>query len=95
MSDKGDFLAGLIVGGVIGLAVGVFFAPDAGDQTRTVVRERATDTLDRVRDVGGRLREGVDRVREGVTQVAGTVRERFSSADEQAAADVPAGDPIA
>lgn len=85
MNDRGDFLAGVIIGGLIGLTLGVLFAPDAGEQTRTVVRDRAMDTMERVRDAGDRLREGVGRVRESVGQVGGTVRERFGAADEQAA----------
>jgi gas vesicle protein len=87
MDDRGDFLAGLLIGGLVGLVVGVCFAPDSGEQTRSVIRDRASEALDRVRDAGGRLREGVGRVREGVGQVAESVRSRFSGADEQAAAD--------
>lgn len=97
MSDKGDFLAGLIVGGLVGLVAGVLFAPQSGEEVRSAVRDRATDTIDRVRDVSDhvrdgvdRLRDGVDRLREGVAEMAGSVRERFTGADEQTAGEAPA-----
>jgi gas vesicle protein len=83
MSDsRGDFLTGLLVGGILGLAAGILFAPASGDETRDVIRHRAGETADRVRgsaqDVGDRLRDGMTRVRER----AGTVRDELGRAAE-------------
>ena len=39
--DTGSFLSGLLVGAVIGVALGLLFAPQSGQETRELVREKA------------------------------------------------------
>src|SRR5579875_3491339 len=82
MSDsRGDFLTGLLVGGIIGLAVGVLFAPAPGEETRASIRSRTGRAVDRVRagadGVGDRMREGLGRARDGASQLATEVRSRL------------------
>ena len=38
---SGDFLAGVIVGALIGVSLGLLFAPDTGEETRERVVEGA------------------------------------------------------
>jgi gas vesicle protein len=79
--SRGDFLTGLLVGGVIGLAVGVLFAPAAGDETRQSIRARTDGAVSRVRagadGVGDRVREGLNRARDGAAQLASEVKSRL------------------
>jgi gas vesicle protein len=82
MSDsRGDFLIGLLVGGVIGLAAGVLFAPAAGEETRQSIRRRTGGAVSRVRagadEVGERVREGIGRARDGAAQLASEIRSRL------------------
>ena len=105
MSDsRGDFLTGLLVGGVIGLAVGVLFAPAPGEETRESIRSRTGSAVERVRagadGVGDRMREGIGRARDGASQLAGEVRSRLpiagngstsETADEPQPGPEPAG----
>ena len=46
--DRGsvDFLAGFIVGGLVGAAVALIFAPQSGDETRARLRERGIELRD-------------------------------------------------
>lgn len=86
MADsRGDFLAGLLVGGVVGLAVGVLFAPATGEETRGQVRVRTGEAVDRVRagadQFGERVREGIGRAREGVSQLADEMRSRLPGSE--------------
>jgi gas vesicle protein len=37
----GDFMAGILVGVLIGGALGLLFAPEAGEETRELVAEKA------------------------------------------------------
>ena len=39
--DAGNFLTGLAVGTVVGLAVGFLFAPKSGTETREILRQKA------------------------------------------------------
>ncbi|MFB3881876.1 MAG: YtxH domain-containing protein [Armatimonadota bacterium] len=38
---SGDFMAGILVGVLIGGALGLLFAPEAGEETREMVAEKA------------------------------------------------------
>lgn len=56
--DSGaGFFTGLIIGAVIGLAVGFLYAPQSGDETRRLVKEKASALKERAAKVAGRVRE--------------------------------------
>jgi len=51
MSDEsrgGEFLAGLILGGLIGAAAALLLAPQPGDETRAELREKGIELKDRM-----------------------------------------------
>jgi gas vesicle protein len=55
-----------LVGLGVGLGLGVLFAPMSGEETRSNIRDRATDLADQARDT---YEQGRDRVRTGVTAI--------------------------
>ncbi|HQI24271.1 MAG TPA: YtxH domain-containing protein [Smithella sp.] len=51
MSVKtGDFLKGVLVGGLIGAAVGILFAPKSGKETREDIARRTEEIIKKARD---------------------------------------------
>jgi gas vesicle protein len=55
MSDNqefGAFFAGLMVGGLIGAAVALLTAPQSGEDTRTLLRDRGIELKDKAVEVG-------------------------------------------
>lgn len=54
MSDQNDsfgaFLAGLVLGGLAGGIVALLFAPQSGEETRTVIRDKAIELRDKASD---------------------------------------------
>ncbi len=46
-NDFGTFFAGLIVGGLVGAAVALLMAPQTGEETRTVIRDKGIELKDR------------------------------------------------
>ena len=48
-------LLGLLIGGVIGAATALLFAPERGEETRRVVRSRAQPAVGRIRNMATRL----------------------------------------
>jgi gas vesicle protein len=60
MSDKNDFgafLVGFIVGGLTGAAVALLMAPQTGEETRTIIKERAIELKDKAADTYGDVTE--------------------------------------
>ncbi|MGB9639277.1 MAG: YtxH domain-containing protein [Anaerolineales bacterium] len=49
-SDFSAFLAGLIFGGLIGAAVALLYAPQSGEETRTIIREKSIELKDKAVD---------------------------------------------
>ena len=46
-NDFGAFLIGFLVGGLTGAAVSLLFAPQAGEDTRALIRDKAIELRDR------------------------------------------------
>jgi gas vesicle protein len=56
MSNKdefGTFLIGFIVGGLTGAIVSLLLAPQSGEETRTVIKERAIELRDKASETAG------------------------------------------
>ncbi|MDQ7857339.1 MAG: YtxH domain-containing protein [Armatimonadota bacterium] len=96
MSNRTDFVAGFILGGLLGTALALLFAPRSGEETRQQLtssaeqlreraRERADDLLDRVRtgaqDLSERGRAALD---DGVGRLRDAVERGREAIEEKA-----------
>jgi gas vesicle protein len=85
-SKFGDFVTGVLVGGVIGYVVALLNAPRPGDETRMMLneraselREKAVDTVQTTMDKTGKLvAEGRDKLGTTVETTRNRVQERVS-----------------
>jgi len=50
-NDVGSFVAGIIVGGLVGAAVALLLAPQSGEETRTMIRDKSIEIKDRAVEV--------------------------------------------
>lgn len=46
-SDLGAFLAGFFIGGLVGVAVALLFAPQSGEETRVLIRDKSIELKDK------------------------------------------------
>ena len=87
-SDSGgSFIAGFLLGGIVGTLVGILLAPKPGSETRAdllvqseALRERAEELAARVRE---RVGPAVEGVRERVGPAVEGVRERVAPVAER------------
>jgi gas vesicle protein len=77
VSDKGDFLAGLLVGGLVGALVGLLVAPAPGPEMRRRIAEQAGEA-------GSRVRESAARTAAAVRAGAETAATRAGASVQQA-----------
>ena len=58
---SGDFMAGFLLGGVIGAAVALLLAPQSGEQTRELLKEKSGELKEKARermaDLSGKAKE--------------------------------------
>ena len=59
------FLAGLIVGAVIGAAVALLYAPQPGTETRRIVKEKASEVTEKAAKAASKIKESVGSIAKG------------------------------
>lgn len=69
--DLGSFLAGFLIGGLIGAGVALLMAPQSGEETREMIKDKSIELRDRAY-------ETADVARERAEQLAQQARERVS-----------------
>lgn len=67
------FVAGLLLGGLIGAAVMLLLAPQSGKKTRKQIRRKSRDLRNQTSDT---IEDGVDRAREKAQQVTTSIHEQ-------------------
>lgn len=50
MDKNGDLLKGLLIGGLIGMALGIMFAPKSGKETREDITRKANEMLAKAKE---------------------------------------------
>ncbi|KXK15817.1 MAG: YtxH-like protein [Chloroflexi bacterium OLB14] len=97
MSDRdefGAFLVGFVVGGLTGAVVALLFAPQSGEETRALIKDKSIELRDRASasaedmiaraeataaEYRARADELTKMAKERATELAGQVRERGTS----------------
>lgn len=75
-SGIGWFLFGFLMGGLVGAAVALAFAPQSGEETRRMLREKGIELRGRAEEAYGQIRERVGELREQAEAQYGQVREQ-------------------
>jgi gas vesicle protein len=81
MTDRncsGDFFAGFVVGALLGAAAALLFAPQTGEQTRTLIRERGIELKERADELSiearKRAEEFQDQARDRASELSGQAK---------------------
>jgi gas vesicle protein len=51
--DLGSFLAGFVIGGLIGAGVALLMAPQSGEETRALIADKSIELRDRAAETAG------------------------------------------
>lgn len=93
--DGGNFIAGFLFGGFVGVIVGVLLAPKAGSETRAELAGQSEVWRDRAEEIAAKVRErvgpAVEGVRERVAPAVEGMRERVGPVAEAINASVGRG----
>ena len=83
-SDFGAFFAGFVIGGLVGAAVALLTAPQSGEETRTLIRDKSIELKDKatetVEEARQRAEELAEEARVRADELSKQARERVDSA---------------
>jgi gas vesicle protein len=81
-SELGSFIAGFLIGGLVGAAVALIMAPQSGEETREMLRERGIELKNRADETASGIRSKagtyIDEGRERIEGVVESTRTRVS-----------------
>jgi gas vesicle protein len=65
-SNSGSFLGGILLGAVVGLALGFIFAPQSGKETRAMLKEKAIEVKDKAGELVQKARKATSDMKEDI-----------------------------
>jgi gas vesicle protein len=80
------FVAGFIVGGLVGFAAGLLMAPQAGEETQAQLREKGIELKSRAEELAEEARKAAEELREkGPVTIKGRIEGAIAEGKEAAA----------
>jgi len=86
MSDEGrgaEFLAGLIIGGLVGAAAALLLAPQPGEETRAELREKGIELKDRMIELSEEARKRAEELQDEGRAVLETQKTQIEEAIQE------------
>jgi len=68
MSKRGCFFEGLLLGSMIGGLIGILYAPQSGDETRSKLRKIRDDNEELIQDTKEKTENLIDKTKEAIEQ---------------------------
>lgn len=68
--DFGTFLAGLVIGGLVGAAIALLLAPQSGEETRVMIRDKSIELKDKAVESSHEAREKAEHALEDARERA-------------------------
>ena len=96
MSEKmGDFIKGLLIGGVAGIILGILYAPKSGKETREEIGQKTEDLLAKAKEEYGRALEKSKKTYESAIKrlrdLGDAAKKKFEHVDEDVSKMVEQG----
>ena len=78
-----DFFAGFIVGALVGAAAALLFAPQSGEQTRTMIRDKGVEIKERADDLSLEARRKAEELQDQAKEKADEYQSRVKQAVDE------------
>lgn len=79
-SDSGtNFAVGFIIGAVVGAAIGILYAPKAGGETRTLLKEKAEAVPEKAKETAEKAMEAAEKATQRVLALERRIEKKLGS----------------
>jgi gas vesicle protein len=75
-SDFGAFITGFVIGGLVGAAVALLLAPQSGEETRTLIRDKGIELKDQVEQTATETRVKAEQLAQEARERARDLQQR-------------------
>ena len=82
-TSGGDFLAGVVVGALVGAAAALLFAPRSGEETRALIREKGIEIQERADEASVEARKRAEELSAQTRQTAAEWQAKVMQAVEE------------
>jgi gas vesicle protein len=93
--ERKEFVLGMVLGGLVGAAVALLYAPQSGDETRARLGEKADELKDKAVDAASHARDSVvtaaDTARRSAGELADRANQRLTETRDRVKSAVDAG----
>jgi gas vesicle protein len=86
MADKsygGEFFAGFVVGTLVGAAAAILLAPQSGEETRAMIRERGIELQERSSELSADARRRAEAYQAQAKEKAAALQDKMKDAVDQ------------
>jgi gas vesicle protein len=78
-----DFFAGFLIGALVGAAAALLFAPQSGEETRTLIRDKGIELKEQADEVGEQARKKAEAIQVQARQRAEELQAQVKHAVEE------------
>jgi len=87
MNRIGDIVVSFLIGVAVGSVIGILYAPTSGEETRKLIKEKTTETLEEANKQIQKLSQEIKHLKEEGEKIIQDLKEKFSKKAQEAKAE--------
>jgi gas vesicle protein len=87
MNRIGDIVVSFLIGVAVGSVIGLLYAPTSGEETRKLLKEKTTETLEEANKQIQKLNQEIKHLKEEGEKIIQDLKEKFSKKAQESKAE--------
>jgi gas vesicle protein len=87
MNRIGDIVVSFLIGVAVGSVIGILYAPTSGEETRKLIKEKTTETLEEANKQIQKLNQEIKHLQEEGEKIIQDLKEKFSKKAQESKAE--------
>jgi gas vesicle protein len=87
MNRIGDIVVSFLIGVAVGSVIGILYAPTSGEETRKLIKEKTTETLEEANKQIQKLSQEIKHLKEEGEKIIQDLKEKFSKKAQESKAE--------
>jgi gas vesicle protein len=87
MNRIGDIVVSFLIGVAVGSVIGLLYAPTSGEETRKLIKEKTTETLEEANKQIQKLNQEIKHLKEEGEKIIQDLKEKFSKKAQESKAE--------